>query len=129
MGWYKQTVDKPNASLSADRRGSLSMPDIISFKADPKRDKGGGSGKSSTLKRRDVKKRRGKQVISDDEDEEVMPTGGSSSRRRTPKVEETLVETPIENSKPLGESEKKRIVGQYPHRKFMVSDPTRSLTP
>jgi len=31
VGWYKQTVDKPNSSLSADRRGSLSMPDISSF--------------------------------------------------------------------------------------------------
>ena len=26
--WYKQTVDKPNASLSADRRGTLSVPDV-----------------------------------------------------------------------------------------------------
>lgn len=32
VGWYKQTVDKPNASLSADRRGTLSMPDIESFR-------------------------------------------------------------------------------------------------
>ena len=31
IGWYKQTVDKPNASLSADRRGTLSMPDLESF--------------------------------------------------------------------------------------------------
>ena len=29
--WYKQTVDKPNASLSADRRGTLSIPDVQSF--------------------------------------------------------------------------------------------------
>lgn len=31
VGWYKQTVDKPNASLSAERRGSLSYPDLESF--------------------------------------------------------------------------------------------------
>ena len=31
VGWFKQTVDKPNASLSADRRGTLSMPDLDSF--------------------------------------------------------------------------------------------------
>jgi [histone H3]-lysine4 N-trimethyltransferase ATXR3 len=31
VGWYKQTVDKPNASLSADRRGTLSIPDVQSF--------------------------------------------------------------------------------------------------
>ena len=30
-GWYKQSVDKPNASLSADRRGTLSYPDLDSF--------------------------------------------------------------------------------------------------
>ena len=28
--WYKQTVNDPTASLSADRRGSLSLPDIES---------------------------------------------------------------------------------------------------
>ena len=31
VGWYKQTVDKPNASLSAERKGSLCYPDIESF--------------------------------------------------------------------------------------------------
>ena len=30
-GWYKQSVEKPNASLSADRRGTLSYPDLESF--------------------------------------------------------------------------------------------------
>jgi hypothetical protein len=30
-GWYKQSVDKPDASLSADRRGTLSYPDLESF--------------------------------------------------------------------------------------------------
>lgn len=36
VGWFKQTVDKPNASLSADRRGTLSMPDLESFIANVK---------------------------------------------------------------------------------------------
>jgi len=28
VGWFKQTVSDPSASLSAERRGSLSLPDI-----------------------------------------------------------------------------------------------------
>jgi len=41
-GWFKQTVDKPNASLSAGRRGALSYPDLESFiiKATTKSNKG-----------------------------------------------------------------------------------------
>ena len=35
MVWYKQTVDKPNASLSADRRGTLSIPDVQCFVVNP----------------------------------------------------------------------------------------------
>ena len=31
VGWFKQTVDKPNASLSADRRGTLSVQDLESL--------------------------------------------------------------------------------------------------
>jgi hypothetical protein len=31
VGWFKQTVDKPNASLSAERRGTLSYPDLETF--------------------------------------------------------------------------------------------------
>jgi hypothetical protein len=34
--WFKQTVDKPNASLSADRRGTLTVPELESFIIDPK---------------------------------------------------------------------------------------------
>ncbi|KXZ45516.1 hypothetical protein GPECTOR_53g102 [Gonium pectorale] len=30
-GWYKQTVYDPTASLSAERRGTLSLPDVESF--------------------------------------------------------------------------------------------------
>ena len=32
--WYKQTVDKPNASLTTDRKGTLSLPDLDSFNLD-----------------------------------------------------------------------------------------------
>jgi hypothetical protein len=31
VSWFKQTVDKPNASLSAERRGTLSYPELDSF--------------------------------------------------------------------------------------------------
>lgn len=56
VGWFKQTVDKPNASLSADRRGTLSMPDLESFIVSAKNQqeeikgakrKGGKGGKDS----------------------------------------------------------------------------------
>ena len=41
-GWFKQTVDKPNASLSAEKRGTLTYPDLESFiiKLPPKPIKG-----------------------------------------------------------------------------------------
>jgi hypothetical protein len=29
-GWYKQTVNDPTASLSAERRGTISLPDVES---------------------------------------------------------------------------------------------------
>ena len=29
--WYKQTINKPDASLSADQRGSIALPDVESF--------------------------------------------------------------------------------------------------
>jgi hypothetical protein len=29
-GWFKQTVNDPTASLSAERRGTLSLPDVES---------------------------------------------------------------------------------------------------
>ena len=56
IGWFKQTVDKPNASLSADRRGTLSMPDLESFivtaknqqeEAKPRKKKGNKGNKDS----------------------------------------------------------------------------------
>jgi len=36
-GWFKQTVNDPTASLSAERRGALSLPDIESCFGDPTR--------------------------------------------------------------------------------------------
>ena len=33
-GWYKQSVDKPNASLTTDRRGTITLPDLDSFDLD-----------------------------------------------------------------------------------------------
>jgi len=57
VGWFKQTVDKPNASLSADRRGTLSMPDLESFivtaknqqeEIKTKKKKGKGKGSSDS---------------------------------------------------------------------------------
>ena len=70
VGWYKQTVDKPNASLSADRRGTISMPDIDSFIVTDK------NQQESVVKR---KKKKGKHESS--ESEEILPTkGGSKSR-------------------------------------------------
>lgn len=59
VGWYKQTVDKPNASLSADRRGTISMPDIDSFLITAKNQEDLSSG----IKR--GKKKRGKDDSSD----------------------------------------------------------------
>ena len=70
IGWYKQTVDKPNASLSADRRGTLSMPDIDSFLITDK-------NQSDSI----VKKRKKKNKDESSETEEIMPSkGGSRSR-------------------------------------------------
>ena len=31
VGWYKQTVDKPNVTLSTEKKGALCYPDIESF--------------------------------------------------------------------------------------------------
>lgn len=52
IGWFKQTVNKPNASLSADRRGTLSLPDITSFLVSEQqgKDKGNSSGKGKGIK-------------------------------------------------------------------------------
>lgn len=70
IGWYKQTVDKPNASLSADRRGTLSMPDLESFIITSK-NQSGSSG---------VKKHKKNTKV--ESEEEVMPSKLKGSRSR-----------------------------------------------
>lgn len=82
VGWFKQTVDKPNASLSADRRGTLSIPDVQSFIADGNkyslesdRKAEGGSGSQS----QGPKKKKGRKDR--ESAEEVMPVKtGTRSR-------------------------------------------------
>jgi len=80
VGWYKQTVDKPNSSLSADRRGSLSMPDISSFLISAKNQENLTSGRQTARKGNIRSRRGGRRQDSDDFEEEVMPT--QKSRRR-----------------------------------------------
>jgi hypothetical protein len=65
VGWFKQTVDKPNASLSADRRGTLSMPDLESFLVSIKNQEDLKSG----IKRK--KKAKGKEDDLDMEEEPI----------------------------------------------------------
>lgn len=74
VGWFKQTVDKPNASLSADRRGTLSIPDVQSFivSEDKLRFEADRSEKPQAKKKRGKKNER----ISEDE----VITKGSRSR-------------------------------------------------
>ena len=70
-GWFKQTVDKPNASLSADRRGTLTVPDLESFIVDPKelpRIK-----KTHPKKGRFAKKGGRKNVEDSSSEDEIMP--------------------------------------------------------
>lgn len=71
VGWFKQTVDKPNASLSADRRGTLSMPDLESFIVDQA---------SIGGKKKRKGKKGGSNQNSDEEEMEVMPKSSSRSR-------------------------------------------------
>ena len=79
VGWFKQTVDKPNASLSADRRGTLSMPDLESFIVTAKNQENLSAGTK--------RGRKGKRD-SEGNEVEVMPTGGTASRRgRKPVLE------------------------------------------
>jgi hypothetical protein len=74
IGWFKQTVDKPNASLSADRRGTLSMPDLESFIISAKNQEDLKSG----IIRKKKKKRE------DDESEEEVTVGKSNGTRSRP---------------------------------------------
>lgn len=66
-------MDKPNASLSADRRGTITMPEIDSFLITAKNQENLEPG----VKRK--KKQRGKEESS--ESDEVMPTKTGSRTR------------------------------------------------
>mgnify|MGYP006889531377 CR=1 FL=1 len=128
MGWFKQTVDKPNSSLSADRRGSLSMPDILSFKVSQKNQEDLKSGIERPRKR-------GRRRNDEDMHEEVMPTGGSSTRRsatrRDPRTGQFLPkaqqpsapsqEEKTEENASQGAAPQKEVKAIYPHKKFQVS--------
>lgn len=76
VGWFKQTVDKPNASLSADRRGTLSIPDLESFIVTQK-------NQSELI----TKTRRKKKGDGDSEDEAMnyMTNAESKSTRSRPR--------------------------------------------
>jgi hypothetical protein len=114
VGWYKQTVDKPNASLSADRRGTISMPDIDSFLITAKNQENLSSG----IKR--GKKKRGKDESS--ESEEVMPTKTGSRTRPSRLSSSTTKVPPVVEETPkyvLPEGKEAKIV--YPNKKHQVS--------
>jgi hypothetical protein len=69
-------VDKPNASLSAERRGTLSIPDIYSF---IKTDQNNLIYETSA---KPPPKKKPKKRDRDSEDEVVRPTMGSRTRPR-----------------------------------------------
>lgn len=108
IGWFKQTVDKPNASLSADRRGTLSYPDLESFIIEKRKKKKNGRGSTN--------KKRGDQAADDEDDELMVNTTGTKSRpvMTTPS---SLVKD--EDGSPMSDGgdieEKKR---EYPHKKY-----------
>ena len=71
VGWHKQTVDKPNASLSADRRGTLTVPDLESLIFDET-----GKPQGTGRKKRETKAshKRGAYPDSSSEDEVLVKT-------------------------------------------------------
>jgi hypothetical protein len=86
IGWFKQTVDKPNASLSADRRGTLSMPDLESFLISAKNQEDLKTG----IQRKKKKKGGDQEEDEDDFDIETevaiqKTQNGSGTRSRPPK--------------------------------------------
>jgi hypothetical protein len=77
-------VDKPSASLSADRRGTISIPDLESFIV--------GAGEVSSGSDRRRRKRKG-----EESDEEVMPTkirGAPNHPRPTPMLPPAVTSYP-----------------------------------
>jgi hypothetical protein len=111
VGWFKQTVGKPNASLSADRRGTLSIPDLNSFIV-----KSSNGLSSDTLKKRSLSRRL---------EEEVISNQGSSTRPRTHAFDTDKLESLSEVGRAtqlteMGEGfdsgSSKNII--YPHKKY-----------
>lgn len=78
-GWYKQSVDKPNASLSADRRGTLAYPDLESFNID----------RSLKKSKRPRTKKKNKDYAYDNDMKELSEDG--SSKTRKPRKEEKKI--------------------------------------
>jgi Protein SET DOMAIN GROUP 2 C-terminal len=74
IGWFKQTVDKPNASLSADRRGTLSMPDLESFIVSQKN--------QDSQKGHKKKKKKGEET---EGEENAMDLNGKAGTKSRPK--------------------------------------------
>ena len=121
IGWYKQTVDKPNASLSADRRGTLTLPDLDSFIITAKNQE--NLTKGVTKRKRGAAGHHGKDSSEGDYDE-VMPTAPSRSRggikdRRA----EQSGRTSESKSKQVQYSvpEGSEVKMAYPNKKFQVS--------
>ena len=133
VGWYKQTVDKPNSSLSADRRGSLSMPDISSFLISAKNQENLTSGRQTARKGNGRSKRGGRRQDSDDFEEEVMPTQKSRRRGGADPSQQPNGSTSLESRRQNNQGsyddegiyvvpEHKPIKVVYPHKKYQVSN-------
>ena len=75
VGWFKQTVANPNASLSAERRGTLSIPDVSSFVIE--------RGKINTIG--STKRKKTKKAAEKDSDDEVIHPTSMGSRSRPSK--------------------------------------------
>jgi hypothetical protein len=111
VGWFKQTVEKPNASLSADRRGTLSMPDLESFIVSAKNQEDLKSG---------IKRKRGKKEEEEDGDlESAYLKKGSGTRSRPGGNNQGSSEGSIEPGfSPTRSANYKDIKVKYPHKKY-----------
>lgn len=138
VGWYKQTVDKPNSSLSADRRGSLSMPDISSFLISAKNQENLTSGRQTARKGNSRSRRGGRRQDSDDFEEEVMPTQKSRRRGGADTSQQPNGNTSLESRRQNNNGsyddtglyvvpEHKPIKVIYPHKKYQVSKQLSAL--
>lgn len=117
VGWFKQTVDKPNASLSADRRGTLSIPDVQSFIAgegtkyqlEHDRSNATAAGSSAENKK---KKRKGEK---DSIDEVITQNQGTRSR---PKPQKQPSTEQVEEGEPQSAQQKPDgLKGRHAHQR------------